>query len=829
MAETRQQLQLRLAAGSRPSSANRGTMHWFAHLGSDSSNVEDEKEARIKTFKERQNEERQRKLDEMKHQALAAQRFKEQKENERRQRIDDLRLKEDERRQQVEDRKKAINDAERDRLESILKRNQEREARIEAKRKNERSSMVFAFGSSTPRMLGPADSSGSFWGHRRATSTQNITYSPAPLTRRQSERELDGGSKKRATSAGGLERSGEATTPQHPAGCISGYVGRRRTDLMPTIPAKDSPTTLPRKPFMRSPGRAYSMSRLDQLSKPRKRPTDLPTLTEMAIHSPFKSLYHPQQSSVSRSMSHLAFNKPAQPVQSQKPLRKADSRSMHQLTTAVSLPPPRTTRATELRQKKLASTNCFSQVEAPSRPSSSLSQQSTSSVTSSVVMRSRPSTAPRGPRPASIAVTGITTDLKNLADIKKPDNKPPLPKVRKSSLVKSQEKIGKKKSLSSPTEGSPKTLLSPTSTATATITTDVDITNTLINVDRNTTNFVSETISNEDKLILNGQECSIESDNKQTTPQLIQIDQIGPTDVTDQLETKFNEMSICDDEKGDAVKDMIYQIIDKVEENIFGKSEPSAVPDNQLDMFESQSGDIDMTASVNSKPRITTEEEAKAALAERRRLAREEAERQAEMERLRIEEEIRIEYERQQREEELQRQLIEQQRAAEEERLREAIKEAQRREEEEKLRKEEELRLKVLKDEAERKAREEAERQKAELQERLKNEEKEREARRKRVEAIMLRTRGKNNSGVSQTEEKNAENKFEVKVNGSKTDSAENGHKNGKDIETVDNIIPVDTLKNANTVNVTTLSTDDTINSNDAWQRNSQTGNYYNE
>ncbi|KAB0801192.1 hypothetical protein PPYR_05546 [Photinus pyralis] len=724
-------------SGSRPSSANR-----------------DEKEARIKTFKERQNEERQRKLDEMKHQALAAQRFKEQKENERRQRIDDLRLKEDERRQQVEDRKKAINDAERDRLESILKRNQEREARIEAKRKNERSSMVFAFGSSTPRMLGPADSSGSFWGHRRATSTQNITYSPAPLTRRQSERELDGGSKKRATSAGGLERSGEdmrmstsmyavfhwdsdpdsfkspitslpaqpislnttssfATTPQHPAGCISGYVGRRRTDLMPTIPAKDSPTTLPRKPFMRSP--------------------------------------------------------------------------------------------------------------APSRPSSSLSQQSTSSVTSSVVMRSRPSTAPRGPRPASIAVTGITTDLKNLADIKKPDNKPPLPKVRKSSLVKSQEKIGKKKSLSSPTEGSPKTLLSPTSTATATITTDVDITNTLINVDRNTTNFVSETISNEDKLILNGQECSIESDNKQTTPQLIQIDQIGPTDVTDQLETKFNEMSICDDEKGDAVKDMIYQIIDKVEENIFGKSEPSAVPDNQLDMFESQSGDIDMTASVNSKPRITTEEEAKAALAERRRLAREEAERQAEMERLRIEEEIRIEYERQQREEELQRQLIEQQRAAEEERLREAIKEAQRREEEEKLRKEEELRLKVLKDEAERKAREEAERQKAELQERLKNEEKEREARRKRVEAIMLRTRGKNNSGVSQTEEKNAENKFEVKVNGSKTDSAENGHKNGKDIETVDNIIPVDTLKNANTVNVTTLSTDDTINSNDAWQRNSQT------
>lgn len=58
--------------------------------------------------------------------------------------------------------------------------------------------------------------------------------------------------------------------------------------------------------------------------------------------------------------------------------------------------------------------------------------------------------------------------------------------------------------------------------------------------------------------------------------------------------------------------------------------------------------------------------------------------------------------------------------------------------------------MKLLKEEAERKAREEAERQKIELQERLKNEEKEREARRKRVEAIMLRTRGKNNMSTPQ-------------------------------------------------------------------------------
>lgn len=88
-----------------------------------------DKDVRLKIVKEKQNEERQRKLEEIKAQAFAAQRFKEQKEHERRQRLEEMRIKEDIRRQQVEERKKAINDAERDRLESILRRNQQRENR----------------------------------------------------------------------------------------------------------------------------------------------------------------------------------------------------------------------------------------------------------------------------------------------------------------------------------------------------------------------------------------------------------------------------------------------------------------------------------------------------------------------------------------------------------------------------------------------------------------------------------------------------------------------------------------------------------------------------
>lgn len=158
---------------------------------------------------------------------------------------------------------------------------------------------------------------------------------------------------------------------------------------------------------------------------------------------------------------------------------------------------------------------------------------------------------------------------------------------------------------------------------------------------------------------------------------------------------------------------------------------------------------FDMTASMIQR-RINTEEEAKAALAQRRRLAREEAERQAELERQRLEAERQAEIKRQAEEEERQRKLeeetlrlVEEQRLAEEQRLQQAIEEAKQREAEEKQRKEDEERQKVEREEQERKARDEAEKQKAEVAERLKKEEKEREERRKRVEAIMSRTRTK--------------------------------------------------------------------------------------
>lgn len=83
-----------------------------------------DREDRLRLVKDRQNEERQRKLEELKNQAIAAQKYREQKEDERKRRMEELRHKELDRKQQVDERKKAIMDAEKERREYILRKNQ---------------------------------------------------------------------------------------------------------------------------------------------------------------------------------------------------------------------------------------------------------------------------------------------------------------------------------------------------------------------------------------------------------------------------------------------------------------------------------------------------------------------------------------------------------------------------------------------------------------------------------------------------------------------------------------------------------------------------------
>lgn len=623
---------------------------------------------RAKLVRERQNEERQRKLEELRQQALAAQRFREQREEERRRRIDELRSRDNDRRNQVEERKRLICEAERERREAILRKNQEREARIEAKKKNERSHIVFAFGSSTPRMLEPADTGGStFWGTRRATSTTNVMMFSAaqPLTRRSSERELDG-SKKRATSAGGLDRKlGEGEESDGAPGTPSSVylrVNRRRTDLMPTIPS----------------------------------PRDGPP-------------------SSGRSSSAKAF-----------------------------------TRSPGIRSGEVTPNS-------PSRPHSSMSQQSASSVGSSNVNLRPRTTAPRRPRPASIAGTGVSvTERHNLLGEVKltKDSKPPLPKVHSTPKKPSTPKVTE---IKKPTEKLTKSAkASPRITPKATPLQSPGVEHEPF-IREDSSEIIK--IEGKDEIKLEDkheekkdqgteksqQEISAAEQGAEETKKSAIIEQSNPAPVSKQAKDESN----LNQENQTAVS---VQETPKKKEDKQERKPPAEVEAKSENNLEEQ---VDMSASMIAKIRITTEEEAKAAIAERRRLAREQAEREAELERQRQEEEARLEAERVRAEEEEQRRLEEESlrlaneaREAEEQRLRLAIEEAKRREEEDRRRREEEVRQKQEKEEAERKAREEAERQRIEMAERLKKEEEERLARRKRVEAIMLRTRGKNQSNT---------------------------------------------------------------------------------
>ncbi|XP_055698765.1 ensconsin isoform X9 [Phlebotomus papatasi] len=680
-----------------------------------------EREDRVRMVRERQNEERQRKLDELKAHALAAQRFREQKEEERRRRLEESRSRDTDRRHQVEERKRAIQEAERERREYLLRKNQEREARFETKRRNERSSIVFAFGSSTPRLLDPGEmgtvSPSQFWNHRRATSISNIAYSGAPLTRRSSERELNEAPKKRATSATALDRQRE--------------------------------------------GRAVSMTRLDQLARPVRRNgehisaiLERERQQEIALLSPGSSPISQgrdlqgrstERKSMSKSMIHLAPSKYRKSCPPANLNHSADGGQMRRSPLKLSR---------RMRSGEVTPGGTLS-----SRPNSAMSN---STVVSSTVSR-RSGVAPRKPRPASIAVTGVSLQNGNNADGQKgsvKQEKPPLPKVTaqikknfssgsSSLMTRSLDLSGKKSLERAPikSRGSSKNttpLLSPG------VEKDVKIPPQQQKVPAS---------DGDAKIPLPKEEkpAQIQKEVKQEVQEEVKKEEVKKevpmTEEVDNKKVEEEKVEVKVQENG--VREEETKETTVTEEVVVVES--TKVVEQQNNSDQDETSDV-MSTSMMSKSRITTEEEAKAALAERRRLAREEAERQAEAERLRIEAEEEAERQRIAEEEERQRQLeqealrlAEEQRKAEEERLARAIEEARKREEEERLQREEEARQKAEREEQEKKAREEAEKLRLQTAERHRREEMEREERRKRVEAIMSRTRPRGSVGGTPT------------------------------------------------------------------------------
>ncbi|EDV50866.2 uncharacterized protein Dere_GG14220, isoform F [Drosophila erecta] len=911
------------------------TLHWFAQVGGQISASEDDsqdREEKLKYARDRQNEERHRKIEELRAQAEAAQRYREQKEEERRRRIEEIRTRDTEKRHQVEERKKAIFEAEKERREYILKKNQERESRIEF-RKRDKNSNGFAFGSSTPRLLDvPADyglvSPSTFWGQRRSTSISNVAG--ASLTRRSSERELaDSGAKKRASSStdrqddhrrksssmyevfnwgysndeppkrfslsiagseinidgpanpnppptskqtANAHRPTNLTTTTATSTTTAGHnnfnnhnsyrkedsvdsspmvfrsVYRRKTDLMPTIPSPrdghyGSRGSLSSTPA-RTPGRAYSMNRLDQLAQPirrngehmrailerERRERELEMLDETAslgggggrrgAGSSARARRAGSAGSgsssaagiMSRSMTHLAGGG-GQRERGKYSLGGGISTSFRPLASGAGGQRD----STSSRSGNATPGGHFNS----SRPGSAMST-STNMSTSGMVPR-RPATAPRKPRPASIAGTGMS--LEEINKLKR-DQKPPVkttaaspsaqttPKrtanlmstslivTSSSSRLSSAEKktpskreppvpkaASASKALPSRTASSerisrltkePKTKdtsamtrsMIVTSSSTSTITKAAPAPAAPASAPVPEQNGVAKEVEKipADEPV---PEAEVPTEAPVAVPSVSKAEKEAlNTEKTEEVARQEEEQTFVEEPVPEALVTSVNveEKSDEGTEKEVPKQQEQAVPkkpsrskeNSEVRELTPPEGADLMTASMMAK-KITTEEEAKAALAERRRLAREEAERQAELERQRLEAERLAEIKAQEEEAERQRlfeeestRLAEEQRRGEEERLRKAIEEAQQREEEEKRRREEEEKQRVEREEAEKKAKEEAEKQRVEVAERLKREEKEREERRKRVEAIMLRTR---KGGAATTPSKDANDK----------------------------------------------------------------------
>lgn len=129
---------------------------------------------------------------------------------------------------------------------------------------------------------------------------------------------------------------------------IPASAARRRTDLMPALPSLRDHTGTRTSPRHRSPGRALSLGRLDQLARPRNRNPPLAPLHETTTPSSSSRMTPPART-ISKSMSHLG-PRPPRPHSLDIPgghLDRGVSRS------SVTLAPPRMTRAEVLRQKKL--------------------------------------------------------------------------------------------------------------------------------------------------------------------------------------------------------------------------------------------------------------------------------------------------------------------------------------------------------------------------------------------------------------------------------------------------------------------------------------------
>ncbi|XP_069183159.1 ensconsin isoform X28 [Procambarus clarkii] len=710
-----------------------------------------DREERLRQLRERQQLEKQQKLEELKEQAAAAQRFREQQENERRRRLEEMRLRDADRRSQVEERKRIIQQAEQDRREAVIRKNaveyhqmklgphkpftidnenktlvmQEREHRLESKRRNERSNIVFAFGSSTPRMLDPKDNStnASYWSSRRATSTTNVHLVDASITRRASECSDMDLSRKRATSAQSLDRKpeGEDLMTRSMTAAIPASAARRRTDLIPAMPSlRDSTGANRSSPRHRSPGMRSGTVTPNSPSRPTSAlsqgSNNSSQVSLRSRTSPRKprplSIAGSSLSSADKPRDGATLSRESRPME--RKLSVGATPSTTKPLRAKSAGSDRSTPATPARTPVKTSTpkKTPSQVKAESAAKKAIEKSKTTPKS-----KPSPKTPLQSPAVENKSLPGVKEDKKKAKEDKNLEIKSDeLNDITEDSNI--NESVG---------ETPPREKMNGADLQLEAVVADVQV-----QPEKDAGAKIEH--PSED---LQAQDKSPVAAPVSETKQLIEdsVKSVEPSiKEKEVLEVSADTPSIPVEDKN-----VVDESPDKVlpEENL-----SSSVIEESLDKpVEDNSGDQDKTLAQKAAEKpvtgYATEEEYKAALAEKRRLAREAKERELELERQRqLEEE-----ERERKEEEEFLKMIAEQKKAEEERLRKAIEEADRNRIEEAKRKEEEE-----------KQREEAERlenqKRLETEERLRREEEERQARKSRVAAIMARTRGKGGSNT---------------------------------------------------------------------------------
>ncbi|RXG67149.1 hypothetical protein Avbf_05857, partial [Armadillidium vulgare] len=577
------------------------------------------------------------------------------------------------------------------------------------------------------------------------------------------------------TGAGSTYGGDEAQRPFVPPPPTA---ARRRTDLLPAFPSlRDTSigsSTTRSSPRHRSPGRALSLGRLDQLARPRpqhhQRPPSLAPLHE----SPSKKRMKPART-MSKSMSHLGPNHARTSIGpttdgsgvpvSDGSLDRRSSRS------SLALTPPKMTRAEMLKLSKLRGSPNAQGVRSgtatpgsSSRPTSALSQ--TSGGSTHVVLRSR--TSPRKPRPLSIAGSTVSSADKPreaaalaaaaappsavASTVASPNRETTTTASAKPSRAKS---AGSDRSAPSTPAKTPRSGTTPKRTpaqvkaenAAKKAAERSKLTQKLKTTPLQSPSVESKPLPSDEKkteekeveVFFSDHAADNENSEIPEAPLLQEANEpsvsVSAGEVISQEEIKV-EIDSSKQELVDEVDEPVKQVdepVKQVDEPVkqVDESEKTPLP-KPSEVEEDKSQTPGQRTADKPVTGYASEEQYKAALAEKRRQAREAKERELELERQRkLEEE-----ERERREEEEYLRLMEEQKRAEEERLRKAIEEAERQRVAEAIKKEEEEKQRIEAEKIE-------QQKKIEAEEKMRKEEEERQMRKSRVAAIMSRTRGR--------------------------------------------------------------------------------------